>query len=73
MFVAHAVRNAVEVTTYYQLEGEWWIETPCADYDAYQAIPVALEFEGRRFGRTGWNSDRNVAYFCTRKPFALTA
>lgn len=29
-----------------------------------------LEFEGRQYGFTGWNSDRNVAYFRTGAPVA---
>lgn len=29
-----------------------------------------LEFEGRQYGFSGWNSDRNVAYFRTGAPVA---
>lgn len=70
MFVAHAIANAVEVLVNYPMDGYWWLECPCADYDALTLLPVAVEFEGRRYGRTGWNSDRGVAYFSTQRAFA---
>lgn len=72
MLVANAILEAVQVITCYPMDGHWWLETPCVDYDALTLLPVALEFEGRRYGRTGWNSDRGVAYFTTRQGFALT-
>ena len=71
MFVAHAVPNAIQIIVDYPFEGEHWIEVTCQDYEAYTLLPHALEFQGRRYGRTGWNSDRCVAYYTTRRPFAI--
>ena len=28
-------------------------------------MPPALEYEGKTYGRSGWNSDRNVAFYRT--------
>jgi hypothetical protein len=32
-------------------------------YNTYQKLPMALEYEGRTYGKTGWNSDRMVCYY----------
>lgn len=39
------------------------LTTTCPDYDAYKALPDAVEFGGAVFGKTGWNSDRGDAYY----------
>ncbi|MBY0277914.1 hypothetical protein K2Z84_21480 [Candidatus Binatia bacterium] len=33
----------------------------CADFDAYKALPEVVEFDGRLWGLTGWNSDTGRA------------
>lgn len=71
MATATAIQNTIQVITHYPLEGHMWLETPCRDYDHLATLPIAVEFNGRKYGRTGWNSDRNVAYYCTRQAFAL--
>lgn len=62
--------NAVTVTLHYPLDNDYWLETDCADYEALKVLPQALQFEGRTYGRTGWNSDRGVAYYSTAKAVA---
>lgn len=64
------VVQAVTVNLHYPLEGDFWLETDCADYDVLKALPKVVEFEGRKYGQTGWNSDRNTAYYGTAKKFA---
>ena len=34
-----------------------------ADYAHFIRSPMALRFNGRLYGRSGWNSDRHVAYY----------
>jgi hypothetical protein len=68
---AKSVKDAVTVNLSYELDGQGWIETDCQGYDGLVSLPKVLEFEGRRYGQTGWNSDRNVAYYCTSKAFAI--
>ena len=36
---------------------------PCAGYEGVQQLPKVVECEGTVYGYTGWNSDRNVAYY----------
>ena len=35
----------------------------CADCEAFKGLPVAIDYNGTRYGRSGWNSDRFEAYF----------
>lgn len=66
--------EAVSVSADYQLEGEFWLEVPFqGGYYDYAVLPKALEFEGQAYGQTGWNSDKNLAYYSTGKKFAITA
>ena len=37
----------------------------CDGYKAFKALPVAIDFHGVRYGLTGWNSDRFIAYYRT--------
>jgi hypothetical protein len=45
------------------IEGVLCLECNCQDFDCFQALPSVVEFEGTLCGKTGWNSDRNVAYY----------
>jgi hypothetical protein len=56
---ARAIKGAVTVIYSYLLDGEYWLEVAATDHKN----PAALEFQGRRYGYTGWNSDRGRAYY----------
>lgn len=61
---ANTIPGAVAVLSLETLpDGVQVVTVPCADYDAVQALPRAIELGGVRYGRTGWNSDRFIAYF----------
>lgn len=66
---------AVLVTAAYALDGQHWLETRIApdDYAAFEALPNALEFQGRRYGKSGWNSDTGRVAYRTGSRFALAA
>jgi len=51
-------------------EGTQTVAVVCADYDYYRTLPGAVEFEGRIHGRTGWDSDKRLAYFKSNVPVA---
>ena len=38
---------------------------PCENFDNLKRLPSALDYDGLRYGRTGWNSDKCVAYYRT--------
>ena len=63
---------SIAVINHYRFEGEGWLEVDMGgrDYDDLKKLPVGLLFEGECYGRTGWNSDRGVAYYSTRKKLA---
>lgn len=32
-------------------------------FASYEALPSVLSYEGKRYGKTGWNSDNNIGYY----------
>jgi len=34
-------------------------------FETYKKLPPVLEYQGRRYGKTGWNSDTMVGYWRT--------
>ena len=39
---------------------------PLADgFETYKGLPPVLEYMGRKYGKSGWNSDRMVGYWRT--------
>lgn len=66
MPTAQSVPTAITVTEVrWTDEGKEKIslEVPCADYDALVMLSTVLSYNGLLYGRTGWNSDRCVAYY----------
>lgn len=55
----------------YQLDGEERLEVPCPDHDSLERLPAALRYGGIVYGRTGWNSDRAIAYYSSARKVAL--
>ena len=66
--------EAVSVNQSYRLDSDFWLEVSFdGGYDAFAALPKALEYEDRKYGQTGWDSDKNLAFYCTSKKFAVPA
>lgn len=56
--------NGIVVLEYYKLpDGTNEIVVGCNGYEEMQRLPKVVECEGIVYGFTGWNSDRNVAYY----------
>ena len=71
--------NRVRVTESQTLDAETGLKcitTPCADWLELRILPSAVVFEGRLYGKTGWNSDKHVAHYRTdaqiATPIAMT-
>lgn len=64
--------EAITITGEFSFENEMGITTDCIDYDEYHNLPQVVEYRGRVFGKTGWNSDLNLAYFRTDARVAFT-
>lgn len=50
------------------IEGVHCVAVNCDGYDTYKHLPAAVRFEEptgvyRLLGKTGWNSDKNEAYY----------
>lgn len=72
MEYATPVLGAITVLDYYEFEGNHWLHVPCPNgYWSFTELPVALNYRGRIYGRSGHNSDRNIAYYTTRQAFAI--
>lgn len=41
-----------------------------APYGSFKKLPAAVEYEGRIYGKSGYNSDRNKAYYKAGLPLA---
>lgn len=48
------------------IEGEFVAETDCEDYEAFKALPSAIEVNGKVLGKSGWSSDRHYACYSER-------
>ena len=46
-----------------EVDGDTYVVVACHDYDHLKTLPQVVSYNGIRCGRTGWNSDRNVAYY----------
>jgi len=58
--------DAVNITASATKDGICVLETPCYNYDDFVLLPKAIDaplFGKRYFGKTGWSSDYNVAYY----------
>ena len=70
---ATAVKDAVEIETVWERDGIGCIEVALDSADPYASfkkLPSAVEYNGRVYGKSGYDSDVNRAYFRTDKPIA---
>lgn len=68
---AYTQRHSIEVLTEDKLEtGNSCLTTSCTDYDDFKSLPRVVAYQGVHFALTGWNSDRNLAYYQSGKPVA---
>ena len=63
--VAEAAREYLRVLAIKRIEADTCLLVPCADFEAYRALPDAVRFKGQVFGLTGWDSDREWACYST--------
>jgi len=68
---AFSVPRAVIVRKHDEVEGDFILETDCADFEAFKRLPAAVTFDGRTYGKTGWNSDSGYACFKTGVNIAI--
>jgi len=69
---AKSLQNAVTVRATETLpDGVKVVMLDVADYIDFIRKPHAIEYEGQIYGRTGWNSDKCVAYYRTDRLVAF--
>jgi hypothetical protein len=69
--MATPIHNAISVISNWNIGDQWGLETTCLDYDAFKALPKAVEYDGRQYSLTGWNSDTGRACYKTGLPLAI--
>jgi hypothetical protein len=52
-------------------DGITWASTNCRDYDVFAALPQTVMLNGKRLGKSGWNSDRGIAYYKSNSTFLI--
>lgn len=67
---AKAIKDAIPVSSTWEIEGENGFNTPCIDYDAWCVLPSVVAFAGERYCKTGWNSDTGMACYKAGLPIA---
>ena len=70
MSYATPIKSAIQVHSHEVMpDGTRCLMVAVTDYADYKKTPAAVEYQGRVYGRTGWNSDRMVAYFKSDREF----
>jgi hypothetical protein len=60
---AIVVPNTFTLQSIATIEGVLCLVVDCKDFDAYVSLPAALSYSGRQCGKTGWCSDKGLAYY----------
>lgn len=65
MNAGHAtpVTDAIRILAVEKCDGTTFLTIDCRDWDVMRGLPKLVSFDGRVFGKTGWNSDRGIAYY----------
>ena len=64
--------DAVLLTWCAKVDGVNILTGRCSSTDEYFAMPEAVEYEGKHFGKTGWNSDVSQVYYKDNVGLAYT-
>ena len=70
--LAQVIANTIKVldaNCYYENgSNHYWltIANPSNDYDGFASAPALLEFNGKRYGKSGYNSDRGYISYTVR-------
>lgn len=71
MMEAKRVVGTIIVLAHFDIDGEKILETNCEDYDRFCYIPDVVNFEGRIYCKTGWNSDTGRACYKHGRNYAV--
>jgi len=57
------VKDAIVAHNVGMVDGIHYAVVDCANYIDYKRLPEVVSYNGQLLGKTGWNSDKNVAYY----------
>lgn len=55
--------EALKVLQSGNIDNTYWFYTDCFDYEHYKTLPNCVDYQGVRYGLTGWNSDKSYACY----------
>jgi hypothetical protein len=65
---AEIIKNSISIASHGKLDNEFFLELDYdGTYEGYKASPVALLFQGKKYARTGHNSDTFKITYKTNK------
>jgi|GEM_PF-3843854 len=64
--IAKPLPNELVIENYLSVGNESTVVTYCKDYSHYRSLPDVIEYSGRRFGKTGWDSNTNRCHYSTK-------
>ena len=67
---ATIVPDALVLDSCYDYAGVGYAEVKITGWEEVKRLPQVIEFNGRRYGYSAWNSDRLVAYYRTDRAIA---
>lgn len=66
--LAKPIQDAMTIKTASTMpDGVKVVTLDVADYVGFIRSPHAIEYDGERYGRSGWNSDRHEIYYRSDK------
>lgn len=72
MKTAIPIQDAISVIQVDHVDGGVCLTVDCfGGHDKYKSLPQAVMFMDKVYGKTGWNSDRGVAYYRDDQPVAF--
>lgn len=61
---AFTIPNVYIPTVAHQIDGEYWLMFYNeGTFEAFKGMPNGLMYEGRNYGKRGWNSDTRTVHY----------
>jgi len=68
--IAKTIHDSIVIISSEKIDGIVCLSTSCVDYENYRRLPKVVDFDGIICGLTGWNSDRQLAYYQSKTKIA---
>ena len=69
--MAKALEGALVVLQEFNLGYHTGLTVACGDYGDFRKLPPVVELRGVQYGKTGWDSDKGIAFYRTDVKLAV--